>query len=58
MERLKECMKNSARLKELGLPDYYAPILERYAPEGDLIDDDSAKVPIPLLHIKSTYFSS
>ncbi|KAF2944962.1 hypothetical protein DAI22_02g181900 [Oryza sativa Japonica Group] len=30
LERLKECMKNSARLKELGLPDRYTPVLEGY----------------------------
>lgn len=27
MERLKECMRNSGRLKELGLPDCYSSVL-------------------------------
>ena len=30
MERLRECMKNSARLKELGLADPYAKMLAEY----------------------------
>jgi len=63
MERLRECMKNSARLKELGLADPYAKMLAEYGlqdntDEGDLIDDENSKVLIPPCCQVLTCFSS
>ncbi|CAD6336848.1 unnamed protein product [Miscanthus lutarioriparius] len=58
MERLRECMKNSARLKELGLADPYAKMLAEYGlqdntDEGDLIDDENSKCSKEKTHKKT-----